>query len=157
MYTCKRGTKRWPLSVFYSLIDICAINATTIFIQQHPRWNEQKHNKRKLFLLQAGMELVKPQVAERSTNARGLSNQIVQSMENILQKKIKEVTTEARQPPAGKGRCHICVREAKTKKQKYNNLSKPKQFCGQCHNHLCNTHSEKIVKCVSCLEVEESD
>lgn len=35
-YSTKRGTRRWPLSAFFTLLDIMCINAYTIFILNDP-------------------------------------------------------------------------------------------------------------------------
>ncbi|PSN55839.1 hypothetical protein C0J52_02725 [Blattella germanica] len=59
VYSVKRGTRRWPLSMFYSLIDIVAINSYALFKLNMPTWNQNKSNARKLYLQELGLQLVK--------------------------------------------------------------------------------------------------
>ena len=35
-YTVRRITRRWPLVVFYNMIDIAAINSMTLWLSQYP-------------------------------------------------------------------------------------------------------------------------
>ncbi|KAL7839369.1 hypothetical protein SRHO_G00260270 [Serrasalmus rhombeus] len=37
-YTCKRQTQRWPMVLWYNLIDIATLNAYTFFTAQHPEF-----------------------------------------------------------------------------------------------------------------------
>ena len=47
-YSCKRKTRRWPLVVFYNVLDISAINAYVIWKALNPNWNSNKSHKRRL-------------------------------------------------------------------------------------------------------------
>ena len=57
-YSCKRKTKRWPMTFFFNLIDVSGIAAFVIWISKVPQWNEGKRHRRRLFLIQLGHELV---------------------------------------------------------------------------------------------------
>jgi len=37
-YTSKRMTGRWPMVLFYNLIDVSALNAFIIWIHLNPNW-----------------------------------------------------------------------------------------------------------------------
>ena len=37
-YTCKRQTQRWPMVLWYNIIDIATLNAYTFFTAQHPEF-----------------------------------------------------------------------------------------------------------------------
>ena len=56
-YTVKRGTRRWPLCIFYGMVDISSINALIIWKEKNPDWNQNKRFKRRLFLEELGMGL----------------------------------------------------------------------------------------------------
>ncbi|KAJ4438728.1 hypothetical protein ANN_14677 [Periplaneta americana] len=43
-HSMKRGTRRWPLCIFFTLIDIASLNGGTIFMKNNPDWNKKKHN-----------------------------------------------------------------------------------------------------------------
>lgn len=49
-YTCKRKTKRWPMVVFYNILDVSAYNAFVVWTEINPGWNAGKPFKRRLFL-----------------------------------------------------------------------------------------------------------
>ncbi|CAF3336410.1 unnamed protein product [Rotaria sp. Silwood1] len=53
--TVKRATKRWPLCIFYGMIDIAAINAMIIWKTKNPQWNQNIKHKRRLFLEELGL------------------------------------------------------------------------------------------------------
>ena len=37
-YTCKRKTNRWPLALFYNILDISAVTAQVIFLINKPEF-----------------------------------------------------------------------------------------------------------------------
>jgi len=39
IYTCKRKTSRWPMIVFYNLLDISAYNAYILWTSINIEWN----------------------------------------------------------------------------------------------------------------------
>ncbi|CAK8677360.1 unnamed protein product [Clavelina lepadiformis] len=49
-YTCKRQTRRWPLVLFYTLLDIVALNAYTICRQVYPDYQSGQGSKRRGFI-----------------------------------------------------------------------------------------------------------
>ena len=87
-YTTKRSTQRWPLSMFHTLIDIACINAYTLYILNFPEWNKTKNSRRRLYLQQLGLQLIKPNVKRRTENLVGLQHNVVSSMEAVLGKKL---------------------------------------------------------------------
>lgn len=64
-YSTKRMTARWPLVIFYNMIDISAYNAFVIFTEIFPGWNSSKLYKRRLFLEELGKALVVPHIERR--------------------------------------------------------------------------------------------
>jgi len=56
-YSCKRKTRRWPLVVFYNMLEISAINAYVIWKTLNRNWNSNKSHKRRLYLFQLRKEL----------------------------------------------------------------------------------------------------
>ena len=65
-YSCKRRTLRWPLVIFFDMLDISAYNAFVIWMALNPEWNRGKLQKRCLFLEDLGkaLDLVRPQIEE---------------------------------------------------------------------------------------------
>ncbi|XP_056290507.1 uncharacterized protein LOC130206515 [Pseudoliparis swirei] len=64
-YSCKRRTLRWPLVIFFDMLDISAYNAFVIWMALNPEWNRGKLQRRRLFLEELGKALVKPQILRR--------------------------------------------------------------------------------------------
>ena len=48
-YTVRRITRRWPVMVFFNMIDIAAINAMAVWLCQNPDWNNKQTHCRRLF------------------------------------------------------------------------------------------------------------
>ncbi|KAJ4426464.1 hypothetical protein ANN_27278 [Periplaneta americana] len=86
-HSVKRGTRRWPLSIFFTLIDIACLNGGTIFMKNNPDWNKKKHNVRRLYMLELGQQLVRPVVEERAKNIIGLQKPIISAIESVLGKR----------------------------------------------------------------------
>ena len=59
-YTCKRRTRRWPMVLWYNMLDIATLNAYTSFTSQHPGYMSGISNARRLFIKELGQELVIP-------------------------------------------------------------------------------------------------
>ncbi|XP_035768532.1 piggyBac transposable element-derived protein 4-like [Neolamprologus brichardi] len=57
VYTCKRKTARWPLVVFYNILDVSVYNSFVLWSEINPAWNQGKYNKRRLFLEELGQQL----------------------------------------------------------------------------------------------------
>ena len=64
-YTCKRKVNRWPMVIFFNMIDCAALVSYILYILTFPNWNLNKHHKRRLFLKQLGRELVYQQINRR--------------------------------------------------------------------------------------------
>ena len=57
-YTCKRMTRRWPVALFYNMIDVSAVNAYIEWQQLHGENNRNFSKKRRRkFLIHLGKEL----------------------------------------------------------------------------------------------------
>ena len=68
-YTPKRGSFRWPESIFYTLLDRIGANAFTIFVDCFCNWKKNNPNRRKLSLRDLALCLVKPYVSQRNTSS----------------------------------------------------------------------------------------
>ncbi|KAJ4948838.1 hypothetical protein JOQ06_020361, partial [Pogonophryne albipinna] len=67
VYTCKRMTARWPLVVFFNILDVSAYNSFVLWSEINPAWNQGKCNKRRLFMEELGRQLVIPHIQRRKT------------------------------------------------------------------------------------------
>ena len=53
-YSCKRQTKRWPMVLWYNMLNVAVMNAYTLFKGVHPEYMNGVNHKRRLFLKRAG-------------------------------------------------------------------------------------------------------
>ena len=53
-YTCKRKTNRWPVNVFYNILDTTAYNAFVLWTEINPHWKENILHKRRIYLEELG-------------------------------------------------------------------------------------------------------
>ncbi|XP_017796105.1 PREDICTED: uncharacterized protein LOC108577462 [Habropoda laboriosa] len=67
--SCRRCTRRWPLSLFMHYVDVAAYNAFVIWITKNPTWesNNTIKVKRKLFLENLAKRLVADNINRRAT------------------------------------------------------------------------------------------
>ncbi|KAK6307271.1 hypothetical protein J4Q44_G00224190 [Coregonus suidteri] len=48
-YSCQRMTARWPLVIFYNIVDVSAYNAYVLWTEINQQWNGGKLYRRRLF------------------------------------------------------------------------------------------------------------
>lgn len=156
-HSVKRGTRRWPLSIFFTLIDIACLNGGTIFMKNNPDWNKKKHNVRRLYMLELGQQLVRPVVEERAKNIIGLQKPIISAIESVLGKTLPSTSVVV---PSGasysRGRCHLCLKTKSSKREK-DKMTKVSIVCCRCCKYVCSTHSAKTIICTNCENESESE
>ncbi|KAF4519246.1 hypothetical protein B566_EDAN002134 [Ephemera danica] len=163
-YSCKRGTRRWPLTAFYTLLDIICLNAYTIFLLNKTNWKSQKSNRRRIFLRELGEMLIRGNVEARAQNINGLKRNVVHAMEQVLKRPILRPAPPVAAPlvaaqagAAPKGRCKICVEDIARVGGKYRNARKATKRCSSCFGGLCGQHSNIMVKCQECFVPQDED
>ena len=63
-YTGRRQTRRWPLKLFFNLLDVAALNAYTIYRQVHPD-QQSTGSSRRRFLTDLADSLILPHMKTR--------------------------------------------------------------------------------------------
>jgi hypothetical protein len=138
--------------MFYSLIDIAAVNAFTTYVINFPEWNAKKPNRRRLFLVELGKQLIVPLVGKRCENTNGLKTNTLQAMETIFARPCRNVTQRADTTPkesGGRGRCYRCC-DSLSWQNKRMKMSKTTIICANCQRYVCDKHSEKKIICDIC-------
>ncbi|XP_042611078.1 piggyBac transposable element-derived protein 1-like [Cyprinus carpio] len=64
-YSCRRRTCRWPVVLFYSLVDVSTFNSFVLWLAVDPSRNQGKTFRQRLFLEELGKALVMPQISRR--------------------------------------------------------------------------------------------
>ena len=137
-YSCRRSSSRWPLQIFYWIMDVAAYNASVCYMEENPTIFQGSQRRRK-FLLQLSEELVLPQIKRRS-QSEGFyklhkDNRIkIQAFIPNIRAVAQSVATEKRR------RCMTCPRH----------LDRKTRFlCSYCHVPICNDHANLV--CNDCL------
>lgn len=131
-YSVSRKTRRWPMAIFYGLLNIVGVNSFVLF-----KMTTKTDQKRRKFLKNLALALITPQMEERFT-WRTLPTNLQVLLGGILQKSrpvvapVPVLTT--------KKRCAVCPR-GKDRKTKIT--------CGMCRKPLCGEHTQAI--CEICL------
>lgn len=131
-YNVARNTRRWPMVIFYSLMNLAGINSQII----HASNNQNIQIIRRKFLKQLAVGLVDQQLKRRSfmTNIAPAIRQRRQEVAGTSE----EVRRVEQQAAIGRKRCHMC---------KNNNTTR--YFCKICKKFLCLKHAE--FRCPVCV------
>lgn len=146
-YTVIQKSKRWPLAIFYTIIDIAAFNAYSIY-----KYTDASFERRQ-FLLDLAKELAEGHIARRlSSDEKIYSAVAILGLKHLLTKrmaikgdeifemrKIKQTMTRKR------GRCFNCPRSMDRKSS---------EKCDKCFSFVCTEH--RGVLCVMCFKKEKN-
>ena len=146
VYSCKRMTARWPLVVFYNILDVSAYNSFVLWREIIPSWHQGKSHRRRLFLEELGRELVTPLI-----NRRDVLPRTPASASLVMEVRQGASISEAGPPrPAGppfpsttRKRCQSCT--GKEEKRK-----KTRTRCHKCGAYICKSHCITTTHCHSC-------
>ncbi|KAL7852535.1 hypothetical protein SRHO_G00183200 [Serrasalmus rhombeus] len=110
-YTCKRQTQRWPMVLWYNMIDIATLNAYSFFRAQHPEFSTGITDARRHFLTELSKDLVTLHMKSRLEGTLNLPTCITEAMGRCGVTKTanqqQERGTEGRQK---RKRCQMCPR-----------------------------------------------
>lgn len=132
-YSCSRATRRWPLKLFFHILDIAALNSYIIWMKNYPAWNGQIKYKRRLFLVELASALMRPHIEKRSAIPQ-LQLGVRAAMRNVG-------VDRAADDNATRGRCILC-----------NNRNQVKVRCMRCNAFICSAHSQRGAVCNNCNE-----
>lgn len=130
-YSTSRRCLRWPLCLFYRILDIACINAQVIHLTNAVG----RKTPRRLFLKELGMSLIKNQVVKRASS-KSLPKSLRTSVCKVARVEPPPLRVAA---PNTRTRCTVCPRnkDAKTKFQ-----------CEKCHAAMCLSHLKTV--CEQC-------
>lgn len=147
-YSCRRKTRRWPLALFFNMLDISALNAYIVWTAIDPTWNRGKSHRRRLFLEELGKKMITPHMARRQRlpQSPGAASLILEAQAGSGDLTADSDnpngsinTTPNRRPTARLRRqCALCP----TRRVVF-------CTCKKCGKHICKEHYSTI--CSSCL------
>lgn len=131
-YTVSRKCKRWPLTVFFGMLNVSGINALVIYKNNI---GVENRVERRVFLKDLGLQLCKAHIASRLS---------LHSLPIHLKTSIKRIAGVEDEPKKKKekrvsGRCEVCP----TRKDRKTHSS-----CCKCNKLICREHS--VVCCEEC-------
>lgn len=133
-YDVSRTTRRWPMVLFFDLLNIIGINAACIYNFHHC----DKPVKRVDFLQNISWQLIKPQMARRS-NILSIPRELRRRAKLLLGEEEAEVDVARRN--GSRGRCYYCGRQRDRTSRKW---------CVKCQRWTCGEHLREV--CVNCFE-----
>lgn len=136
--SCSRKTNRWPLCVFYNILNLCMVNMYVVYVSNIIKLR-QKPLKRRDFVQQLVDELCEPWLHERF-NTVTLRRDIRGIIKSIL--KIQDNVPSTSQPRPNKRKiCAFCP---------YQKHRMTKFACHHCGKAICGEHTVQI--CNECVE-----
>ena len=141
--SCRRKTNRWPMVLFFNMIDVAGVAEFIIWISLNPDWsvNDRQGRRRKL-LKQLGQELTNDYIQVCLQTQSYLKSNVRNTMKMI--RKLDDLPQPA---PATKNRpwkhCRLCPTHIAKKTPGVSNI---------CNRTVCPAHSSKVVMftCVDC-------
>lgn len=123
-YSVKRATRRWPMALFYNLIDTAAYNSFLLYKQSNPQFNHRNpYQARREFLKMLAEELLEDHsdlsVPENPTPS----------------KKSKDSSS--------RGFCNLCPK---------GNKKRIRIICESCQMFICEDHRREKIICIKCLQ-----
>lgn len=134
LYDCSRNSRRWPLTLFFHLLNVGAVNSLNIFRAN----NNNELVNRCDYIKTLALDLMKPAI-HRRINLVSIPKEIRRRGRLLL-----NIQTEQPQPQRRNqtmGRCVECgrARDKKTRK-----------FCEKCQQWTCPDHLKDV--CVRCYD-----
>ena len=125
-YSVKRMTRRWPMVIFYNMVDVSVLNATILYLSLNQNSRPKRKNVRRSIIIDLAMSLIK--VSPESASDQN----VVQSV-NLQKDKWLD------SQPRGKKRCFLCTR---------GHDRKSRTLCCECYGHVCGQH--QVTLCLEC-------
>ncbi|KAM9307115.1 piggyBac transposable element-derived protein 4-like [Pholidichthys leucotaenia] len=142
MHTSRRRINRWPMVLFFNMVEIAGIAAFIIWLGNFPDWKSSEGTCRHcVFLRELGYELVKPHVEKRSQvpNLHKATREEIASIGVGPANPVEQPAVAA--VPGSRKRCSFCPR---------NTDRKVSRACASCNKPVCPEHSRKQVVCEDC-------
>ncbi|XP_068224544.1 piggyBac transposable element-derived protein 4-like, partial [Palaemon carinicauda] len=126
--TCSRKTRRWPVCVFYGIINLVMNNS--FFIHQNLPDNTL-YNRRQ-FSTELAIELARDAALSRLANKRYLPRDLTYLICSVFAvQEHEDESPDTRKRSEKRNRCPLCPSSSNVR---------TKLLCGKCHKPVCNSH-----------------
>lgn len=140
-YNVARNTKRWPMVIFYAILNVAGINSLVVYTSNNPNADM----RRRQFLQTLSHELIRPHIQERfqiQQIPRSLRNRMQEICGNIEAPGPSTLGDNEQTEKRGQvGRCAVCSSK-KSRKTRF--------YCRKCSKFMCLEHIISI--CEECYE-----
>ena len=145
-FTTKRQTKRWPLVMFFNILDVSTIACREIYKIKNPDDELSKKNNRSSFIRDIGFGLMRSLTLRRYNSQIKVSRPLRETMRLCLtdMRALEQGPVETRTPVQGtqkRGRCGMC---------NWKDNRKGTSKCHKCKNWLCKMHVDFV--CPKCRD-----
>jgi len=145
-YKCRRKTRRWPMTIFFNVIDTAAVASYVTWCAKHPQYQDGKSHKRRLFLVDLAHGLVRQQLERRKENPRVMQTQVKLAFRAIGMDVAATPVQHQAPTDTVKKRYVACPRSVDRK---------TKTKCSDCGNPCCQEHYK--ILCPHCVEHSDVD
>lgn len=132
-YGCNRRTRRWPMAIFFTLLNVAIVNGYILYLC----FSGNKIVKRFDFVYNLGMEMVKPHLSQRLT-IKNLPVKLRNNIREVLQ--LEDELPDARDLKTDRldkrKTCSTCPYQ-KTRKTAYKCIKCSKPICLECSYKIC--------------------
>ena len=167
-YSCKRATQRWPLAMFYNMLDVAALAAFTIYNEIKPI---KRSDRGRSFLLLLTKQLATPNIEERALNNHITSYPGIRNAMEAFDVRVRKTSSVSRieyificflfffsfqvlsRPMEGNApsfaamssrpSCRLCRSE-------YGRQRKMRAYCFGCGNAVCGELLHRCNNCAKC-------
>lgn len=137
IYTSSRRNRRWPMAIFYSLLDINAVNSFILY----ESYKDTPKKTRLEFLKIVAKSLTRPLMERRLMN-KNLPRELTLTIRRILRLK-EEIQEERREVFEKRKTCYLCPPRLQ-RKTKYPCYSCQNPICLECANKICKQCKNKM-------------
>lgn len=146
-YSCHRKTNRWTLAFFYNILDVGALAAYTIYMENNP---QAKKLQRRNFLKDLAIGLCIPEVEKRRNSHCARFYSTRSTIDAVLGKPpISKVVFQGGKLVPIRSTCFVC-KDLGVKKS-------TRTLCSLCTGPVCAQHYKKIISCENCELAEEPE
>ncbi|GFN87506.1 PiggyBac transposable element-derived protein 4 [Plakobranchus ocellatus] len=149
-FTTKRKTKRWPLVVFFNILDLSSIAARVIFQLKYPVDKLSHEDCRQRFNADVGRSMAYAHIVRRSS-VPTLQKEVKVNISVVI-KSIKPVSEQMAAKPPKRARVEESAPSAKKQKRcalcPAKRDRKTKSTCSSCDCHICQEHT--VLFCQNC-------
>lgn len=136
-YTTSRRCQRWPLAIFFAMLDIAGVNTGVLV---NTTRSQEKVIQRRQILTQLGLSLTKPHLMDR-VSINSLPRELRKLVSNIVGiESTGSSDTEVSRSGRKNQRCSLCPRSADRKTTR---------VCSICKKGYCKDHLNEV--CPECI------